>query len=93
MAKKRNCRRTPEENMIHTKAVKIRKMTDEQLVHYVEGRITKAKSESLNQKGRTEKGTQAINIAPIVEEIGQIKGIGAVKLQEIEAILETLVAG
>ena len=32
MAKKRNCRRTPEEIAIHEEAVKLRKMTDEQLV-------------------------------------------------------------
>lgn len=31
MAKKRSCRRTTDENVIHDKAVKIRKMTDEQL--------------------------------------------------------------
>lgn len=35
---KRSCRRTTDENAIHNKAVKIRKMTDEQLVHYVEDR-------------------------------------------------------
>lgn len=32
MAKKRNCRRTPEEASIHEEAVKLRKMTDAQLV-------------------------------------------------------------
>ena len=32
MAKKRSCRRTTDENIIHDKAVKMRKMTDEQLV-------------------------------------------------------------
>lgn len=30
--KKRSCRRTPREQEIHEKAVKLRKMTDEQLV-------------------------------------------------------------
>lgn len=38
MAKKRSCRRTADEDKIHEKAVKMRKMTDEQLVHYVEDR-------------------------------------------------------
>ena len=42
MAKKRSCRRTVDEDKIHEKAVKIRKMTDEQLVHYVEDRVEKA---------------------------------------------------
>lgn len=35
MAKKRNCRRTPEEASIHDEAVKLRKMTDVQLVEKV----------------------------------------------------------
>ena len=35
MAKKRNCRRTPEEVSIHDEAVKLRKMTDAQLVEKV----------------------------------------------------------
>ena len=45
---KRSCRRTTDENAIHNKAVKIRKMTDEQLVHYVEDRVEKARSEGFN---------------------------------------------
>ena len=32
---KRSCRRTTDENLIHKKAVEMRKKTDEQLVHYV----------------------------------------------------------
>lgn len=48
MAKKRNCRRTVNEDKVHEKAVKIRKMTDEQLVHYVEDRVEKARSEGFN---------------------------------------------
>lgn len=33
---KRNCRRTEKESIIHDTAVKIRKMTDEQLVDFIE---------------------------------------------------------
>ena len=44
---KRNCRRTEDEVRIHEKAVKMRKMTDEQLVHYVEDQVEKARSEDL----------------------------------------------
>lgn len=33
---KKSCRRTMDENKIHEKAVKMRKKTDEQLVHYVD---------------------------------------------------------
>ena len=49
MGKTRSCRRTEDENKIHDKAVKMRKMTDEQLVHYVEDRVEKARSEGFNQ--------------------------------------------
>lgn len=41
---KKSCRRTMDENKIHEKAVKMRKKTDEQLVHYVEDRVEKARS-------------------------------------------------
>ena len=36
MAKKRSCRRTADEDKIHEKAVKMRKMTDEQLCKYID---------------------------------------------------------
>lgn len=50
MAKKRSCRRTVNEDKVHEKAVKIRKMTDEQLVQYVNDRVEKARSEDLIRK-------------------------------------------
>lgn len=53
---KRNCRRTEDEVRIHEKAVKMRKMTDEQLVHYVEDRVEKARSEGFNS-GKKESGS------------------------------------
>ena len=37
MAKKRNCRRTPKEIQDHETAVKVRKMTDEQLCEFIAG--------------------------------------------------------
>ena len=49
MTKRRSCRRTVDEAKIHEKAVKMRKMTDEQLVHYVEDRVEKARSEGRNE--------------------------------------------
>lgn len=85
MGKTRSCRRTEDENKIHDKAVKMRKMTDEQLVHYVEDRVEKARSEGFNQGKKT---SPAIDTDKILEKIGMIKGIGTVKLQEIRAILE-----
>lgn len=85
MGKTRSCRRTEDENKIHDKAVKMRKMTDEQLVHYVEDRVEKARSEGFNQ-GKTV--APEIVTDKILEKIGTIKGIGTVKLQEIRTILE-----
>ena len=70
---KRSCRRTTDENVIHNKAVKIRKMTDEQLVHYVEDRVEKARSEGFNQ-GKKSSGGADIN--KFLKEISSIKGVG-----------------
>lgn len=56
---KRNCRRTEDEVRIHEKAVKMRKMTDEQLVHYVEDRVEKARSEGFNN-GKSRSGVEKI---------------------------------
>lgn len=87
MAKKRSCRRTTDENIIHEKAVKMRKMTDEQLVHYVEDRVEKARSEGFNQ-GKKKAALPRIDIAPILDKIGAVKGIGETKLVEIKTVLE-----
>lgn len=88
MAKNRSCRRTADENKIHEKAVKMRHMTDEQLVNYVENRVAKAKSEGINfGKASALCAKPKIEIDSIVEEIGMVKGIGAAKLQSIREIL------
>lgn len=88
MAKKRSCRRTTDENIIHEKAVKMRKRTDEQLVHYVEDRVEKARSEGFNQGKRHASKHKSVSIEKVIEEIGNVKGIGVTKLTEIQAILE-----
>lgn len=82
MAKKRNCRRTETEDRIHNKAVKIRKMTDEQLVNYVNDRVEKAKSEGFNQGKRSGGGK---SIGDFVKEISELKGIGAATVSKIKA--------
>lgn len=88
MAKKRSCRRTTDESVIHEKAVKMRRMTDEQLVHYVEDQVEKARSEGFNQgKAQTPK-YKSVRIEKIIQEIGNIRGIGETKLDSIRAILK-----
>lgn len=86
--KKRSCRRTLDENKLHDKAVKMRKMTDEQLVHYVEDRVEKARSEGFNQGKAQAPKRRILNIEEIINEIGNVKGIGATKLSDIKDILE-----
>ena len=88
MGKTRSCRRTVVEDKIHDKAVKMRKMTDEQLVHYVEDRVNKAHSEGYN---KAKKEAPQIDIEGILEQISLIRGIGATKMQGIKSILEACV--
>ena len=88
MAKKRSCRRTTDESIIHEKAVKMRKMTDEQLVHYVEDRVEKARSEGFSQGKTQAPKSKSLSIEKIINEIGNVRGIGAAKLTDIQAILE-----
>lgn len=88
MGKKRSCRRTTDESIIHEKAVKMRKMTDEQLVHYVEDRVEKARSEGFNRGKAQVSKYKSISIEKIINEIGNVRGIGAAKLADIRAILE-----
>lgn len=75
MAKKRSCRRTADENKIHEKAVKWRKMTDEQLVHYVDDRVERARSDGFNQ-GKKEAPVGGLTVAEFISDIENIKGIG-----------------
>lgn len=88
MAKRRSCRRTTDENIVHEKAVKMRKMTDEQLVHYVEDRVEKARSEGFNLGKTQAPKYKSASIERIINEIGNVRGIGAAKLAEIQEILK-----
>lgn len=85
MAKKRSCRRTADENRIHDKAVKMRKMTDGQLVRYVKDREKEAWNEGFNQ-GQNK--AQRPNLDEIICEIQAIRGIGAVKADKIKNIIQ-----
>lgn len=70
---KRSCRRTKNENVIHEKAVRIRKMTDEQLVSYVENRVEKARSEGRNEGKKSGKVKQLFDALGVP---GVIPGVG-----------------
>lgn len=88
MAKKRSCRRTTEENVVHEKAVKLRKMTDKQLVEHIEEQVARARTEGFELgKAETPKA-EPVDLMGILQEIGDIRGIGATKIVEIGAVLE-----
>lgn len=87
MAKKRSCRRTAGENALHEQAVRMRKMTDEQLVHYVEDRVEKAMSEGFKQGKEQAPEFKSADIEKIIGEIGDIRGVGVAKLAAIREIL------
>ena len=93
MGKNKSYRRTTDESIIHEKAVKMRKMTDEQLVHYVEDRVEKARSEGFNQGKAQAPRVKPVNIVKILEEIGNIRGIGATRLLDIGVILDNYFEG
>lgn len=80
MAKKRSCRRTVNEDKVHEKAVKIRKMTDEQLVQYVNDRVEKPGVRDLI---RGKKSATGMTINDFLKEISKIKGVGDVTICKI----------
>lgn len=79
--KKRSCRRTNDEAKIHEKAVKMRKMTDEQLVHYVEDRVEKARSEGKNE---AKKGGSVKEFLDKLGTPGVIPGVGVATVDKLK---------
>lgn len=83
--KKRNCRRTQDESQIYEKAVKMRKMTDEQLVHYVEDRVEKARSEGRNA---AKKGGSLGKFLESLAVPGVIPGVGPATVDKVRRYAE-----
>lgn len=65
--KKKNCRMTEDERMKHERAVKLRKMTDEQLCDYVDTLV--------EQAGKKEKNTRP-TVADFIRHLGSKVGSG-----------------
>ncbi|MGN0686982.1 MAG: hypothetical protein ACI4KA_02610 [Oscillospiraceae bacterium] len=82
MAKKRNCRRTPEEVSIHEEAVKLRKMTDAQLVEKVRSALNATSNASTKFD---ELGKAANRTAEFLEALNNanIPGIGKVTKKKL----------
>lgn len=71
---------------MHEKAVKVRKMTDEQLVNYIEDRVEKARSEGKNEGlAKAASRTQEKGIEQFLELLQKekIPGVGAVTVNKI----------
>lgn len=79
MAKKRNCRRTPEEVSIHDEAVKLRKMTDVQLVEKVRSASATA------SKMLAAQATSTKSVAEFLEAFANanIPGVGKITLKKM----------
>ena len=86
--KKRSCRRTKDESWYHDKAVKIRKMTDEQLVNYVEDRVEKARSEGFNEGKKEAEPVPTMTVAGFLADLKDkgAKGIGAITIKKLEGV-------
>lgn len=85
--KKRSCRRTDDESNIHDQAVRLRKMTDSQLVDAFTKKYTDG-----YEKGFTEAKSKApdeMSAADLVQKLKDqaIRGIGKVTIKKLEDIL------
>lgn len=82
---KRSCRRTKDESKVHEKAVKMRKMTDDQLVSYVENRVEKARSEGRNEVKKDDRLNRFMISLAVP---GAIPGVGPATVDKIKKFME-----
>lgn len=71
MAKRRSCRRTEEENRIHAEAVRLRKLTDEQLIKHVQEAANPA------QNGNNQ-------VKKFIDEVSTLNGIGTATISKLK---------
>lgn len=93
---RRKCRLSPEELNIHEQAVKLRRMTDSQLVEYVsaekaaaydEGEFT-GKKNVLKHQCPSNQTIGGKNVKTFLEEIQSVSGIGAVTMKKLHNLAE-----
>lgn len=78
--KNRKCRMTPQQKDMHNQAVKLRNMTDEKLIEYIDH--VRADAEQLGyERGQSEKSSGAVSI--FLDELNDIRGIGTVTLAKL----------
>lgn len=89
--KKRSCRRTKEEKAIHEQAIRIRKMTDGQLVTYLEQERKARYEEGYRDgilKGRAGNKEEQ-SVRTFLDDVDNLKGIGAVTAQKLRKAART----
>lgn len=90
MAKRRSCRRTAEENQWHERAVKIRKMTDEQIIRFVESEAQQKYDEGYREgllTGRQGKKKER-TVGEFLKKASEMKGIGEVTINKMKRMAE-----
>jgi len=88
--KKRSCRRTKEEREIHEQAIRIRKMTDEQLMEHIA--MEKKANYDLGYrdgllKGR--EGAEGGSVTDFLDNIENMRGIGIVTINKLREAAES----
>ena len=87
--KKRNCRRSDRERIIHEKAVALRKMTDEQLVNALEEQHVKGYDTGYkNGIADSNYNDNALSPQKIIERLSTIKGFGESTIAKIRMVLQ-----
>ena len=84
--KKRNCRRTEDESRIHDLAVKLRKMTDGQLVEYIDRKTDDARREGFQEGAKTASANvQDRSAGKLLDYLlaHKVKGIGVVTISNL----------
>lgn len=89
MTKKRNCEQTEQERMIHKRAVALRKMTDEQLMKYMDQQY-KVGYENGQQAAEILKTISPGHKEVVLAAIAKLKGIGAATMARIRTAIEGL---
>ena len=89
--KKQSCRMTPQEREVHKEAIRLRKMTDQQLVDYVNG--LKKQPGAAKDQGTTHTGGKtAVDcfLQKLKEKAGSGNGIGNGTIFKLKRILDTM---
>ena len=89
MSKTRSCRRTPGENAIHERAVKIRKMTDEQLIDHITTIDRQAYNHGYEEgfeAGKKEAPDVDYEIISFIEAVADFQGIGHATVGKLKQV-------